>query len=555
MVTHRPARLATALAASALVLAGCGVLPFGGGTGTGGSDGGASSSASSTDGSASGGSAGGGNGTSDGALPQAGTSHAAGLKTDPAEDQAYASYYGQSIDWQPCADYAGAQCGTLTVPKAWDDPSAGDLELAMVKAPATGQRTGTLFMNPGGPGGSGVSFVGDSATMIVGSDVREKYDMVGFDPRGVAGSSPVRCLDDAQTDEYLSATYDMTTPEGLEEGRTWAKTVADSCAQNSGDLLEYVDTLSAARDMDVMRAAVDSEKLDYLGFSYGTYLGATYADLYPSRAGRMVLDGAIDPTLTGDQIAEGQAGGFEVATERFAAWCVEQGSETCPLKGDATQGVQQIRDFFAATSEQPVATDDPQRPLTGALARSGVLVGLYNDENWPYVAQGLQEAMTGDGALLLQLADMSSERDADGTYASNGNFAITAVNCLDHPAVEDEAWMKEDSARMAQEYPTFGPMLGYNGLTCGAWPAGPLREPAPLDAKGSGPILVVGTTYDPATPYPWAQALAEQLDDGHLITWNGDGHTAYGRSGGCVEDAVDQYLLAGTVPAEGLTCE
>lgn len=553
MVTHRPARLATALAASALVLAGCGVLPFGGGTGTGGSDGGASSSASSTDGSAGDGSASGGTGTSDGALPKAGTSHAAGLKTDPAEDQAYASYYGQSIDWQPCEDYAGAQCGTLTVPKAWDDPSAGDLELAMVKVPATGQRTGTLFMNPGGPGGSGVSFVGDSATMIVGSDVREKYDMVGFDPRGVAGSSPVRCLDDAQTDEYLSATYDMTTPEGLEEGRTWAKTVADSCAQNSGDLLEYVDTLSAARDMDVMRAAVDSEKLDYLGFSYGTYLGATYAETYPDRVGSFVLDGAIDPSLTGDEFSAGQAEAFEGATDAFIEACLDAGEE-CPLEGEPAEAKQQLLDFLASVEEEPLPTGDPERPLTGSLARSGLLILMYEDGTWSLGRDALADAMDGDGTALLSLADQGANRNLDGSYNGNSAVAITAVNCLDHPAVTDMDWQRSEAERLAEENPTFGPTFGFSGYACSMWPEGPVREPAEIHAEGAGPIVVIGTTGDPATPYSWAEALAAQLDSGVLVTREGEGHTAYGRSGGCIEDLVDAYLLEDEVPAEGATC-
>lgn len=544
MVLRRPARLATALAASALVLGGCGMLPHGGGGSTS-----ASSSSQSGSSDAGGGSA------SDAKLPKIGTSHAAGLKTDPAQDAAYARYYGQKIDWTPCEDYQGAECGTIVAPLAWDDPSKGDVHLKMIRIPATGERKGSLLLNPGGPGGSGVEFVGDSGTSVVSADVRRSYDLIGFDPRGVGGSDGIRCLDDQQTDEYLAATYDMNTPEGLKTGKDWMTRVADACTQNSGGMLPYMDTMSAARDMDVMRALVGSDKLDYLGFSYGTYLGATYADLYPARAGRMVLDGAIDPTLTGDEMASGQAAGFETAVHHFADWCLQQGAGSCPLTGDADHGVEQIRDLFAQATSQPIPTNDPKRPLTGSLARAGVLVGMYNDENWSYVAQGLKKAMAGDGSLLLQLADLSSERDPDGHYSGNGNFSITAVNCLDHPAIEDEAWMAQESRRLATEDPTFGPTLGYSGLSCATWPEGPVRRPDPIHAKGSGPIVVVGTTNDPATPYAWAQSLAGQLDDGHLITWKGEGHTAYGRSGGCVEKAVDAYLLDGTVPQDGLTCD
>ncbi|UYG18068.1 alpha/beta hydrolase [Brachybacterium huguangmaarense] len=543
MDTRRPARLVTALAALTLALTGCSILPFGG-----------TATSPSSDSSASDGGSGSGGDAGDGKLPEIGTSAAADLDGDPATDEKYSSYYSQQIDWQPCEDYTGARCGSITVPKAWNDPSKGDITLQMIDVPATGQKKGSLLMNPGGPGGGGVEFVGDSGTSIVSESVRENYDLIGFDPRGVGTSDPIRCLDDADTDEYLADTYDMLTPDGLSRGKEWMQRIADACEQNSGDLLGYMDTESAARDMDVMRSAVGSEKLDYLGFSYGTYLGATYADLYPSRTGKFILDGAIDPTLTGDEMVAGQAKGFEDAVHAFAQWCIDQGSDTCPLKGTVDEGVQQIRDFFAATDETPVATNDSARPLTGALARSGVLVGMYNDQNWSYVAQGLQGAMNGNGSLLLYLADLSSERGDDGHYTGNGTYSITAVNCLDHPAVEDETWMQEQAESLAETSPTFGGSMGFTGMACGLWPEGPVRKPAEIHAKGSDLIVVIGTTGDPATPYPWAQALAKQLDNSTLITWEGEGHTAYGRSGGCVEDAVDQYILDGTAPEKDLVC-
>lgn len=544
MDLRRPARLASALAASALVLAGCSL--------TSGNHPTAASSSTTTPASASTSAAPGG--APSGKLPDIGTSPAADLKDDPAGDAAYQAYYSQKMAWGDCPDRDGAQCGTLTVPKVWKDPSQGNVTLALLRIPATGQSRGTLFMNPGGPGGSGVDFVGESATSIVSKEVRRDYDLVGFDPRGVGSSDPIRCLDDQQTDQYLAASGDLGNAQGVQEAQDWMHRVADSCQQNSGDLLGDMDTLSAARDMDVMRAAVGADHLDYLGFSYGTYLGATYADLYPARVGRFVLDGAIDPTLTGDQIAAGQADGFETAVHHFAQWCLDQGSQLCPLTGDADHGVQQIRDLFASIDANPLPTKDPARPLTGSLARTGVLVGLYSDESWGFIAQAVKAAMNGDGTQLLGGADTGNERDADGHYPNNGTYSITAVNCLDHPAVEDQTWMATEEKRLSQKDPTFGPTLGYSGMACAAWPDGPVRKPAPIHAKGSGPIVVVGTVYDPATPYPWAQALAEQLDNGHLITWKGEGHTAYGRSGGCIEKAADAYLLQGTVPQDGLTC-
>ena len=297
--------------------------------------------------------------------------------------------------------------------------------------------------------------------------------------------------------------------------------------------------------------ALGDEELDYLGYSYGTYLGASYAELHPERVGRFVLDGAVDPDMSMDEFSAGQAEGFEHATEAFLARCLEAG-DACPFRGDEAEAKEQLLSFFESVDETPLDTGDPERPLTGALARSAVLTLLYDDAQWEYGREALAAAMNGDGSQLLYIADLSSERRYDGTYRTNAAFAITAVNCLDHPGVADEQWVEQEAERLAEEFPTFGPMLGGDG--CAQWPEEPVREPAPITAEGAGPILVVGTTGDPATPYAWSEELASQLDDATLLTYEGEGHTAYGRSGGCVEEQVDAYLLGGTVPEEGLRC-
>ncbi|MCS6712216.1 alpha/beta fold hydrolase [Brachybacterium sp. EF45031] len=477
------------------------------------------------------------------------------LSSDPAQDQAYRAYYEQTVDWSACeGDYADFQCGSVTVPKHWNDPAAGDITLALLRIPASGEKQGTLFLNPGGPGGSGVDFVGMQGPEVVGESVAARYDLIGFDPRGVGDSTPLDCVSDARLDEMLAATYDPLTPEGLEQTKSTARELGEGCRSSDPELIGAVDTLSAARDLDVLRAVVGSDALDYLGYSYGTYLGATYAELYPQRVGRMVLDGALDPTIDGDQLSDGQARGFENAIGEFAQYCLDQGSEVCPLNGDHDQAVQQVRDFFSAVDDQPLETTDPQRPLTGALARSGVLVGLYADESWDFLIQALGAAMSGDGTQLLFFADAGSSRQDDGTYLGNSNEVISAVNCLDHPSAADEAWSVQEAERLAAEYPTFGGMFGFSGVYCAQWPAAPVREPAPIRAEGAAPIVVIGTTGDPATPYEWAESLSEQLTSGTLVTFDGNGHTAYGRSGGCVEEAVDAYLLEGTVPEDGLVC-
>ena len=487
-------------------------------------------------------------------LAPVGTSAAQELPTDPAGDAAYAAYYEQDIEWGPCEDVEQydpsieMQCGTVTVPLVWDDPDAGDIDLAVARQPAQGEATGSLLLNPGGPGSSGVDFAG-SASYLFSPEIQQSYDLVGFDPRGVSRSAGIECLSDEETDEYRASTVEPGTTEAADE----LERVAQACEANSGEVLPYLDTFSVARDLDVLRAAVDSEQLDYFGFSYGTYLGATYADLYPERVGRFVLDAALDPTVTADEMSAGQAEGFEQATESFLADCLERGDQ-CPFKGELADAKQQLHAFFDSVDAEPLDTGDPQRPLTGALARSAVLMVLYDDAYWQLGREGLSAAMEGDGAQLLQFSDISAGRNSDGTYADNSQYAISAVNCLDHPGVVDEQWQQQEAERLAEEFPTFGPSMGHSGASCAQWPVQPLREPAPISAEGAGPIVVIGTTRDPATPYEWSQNMAEQLDDAVLLTYDGDGHTAYGRSGGCIEQHVDAYLLEDTVPEEGLTC-
>lgn len=550
---RRPlARLAAVTAAAVLVVTGClpqtgedpEQTPSSGQSEGAGSDGGGAPASD-------------GGGDASAELAELGTSAAQDLPTDPAEDPAYAAYYEQEIAWGPCEDVDGGEeleCGTLTVPRVWNDPAAGDIELAVARLDSPAADAGSLIINPGGPGGSGVDFT-TSAPFIFSREVMDAYDIVGFDPRGVARSAGISCLSDEETDEYLAATPDPDADptDSLQSSVAWMQRIAEGCQEDSGDLLPYLDTYSAARDMDVLRAAVGSEQLDYFGYSYGTYLGATYADLYPERVGRFVLDAALDPSSTLDQITAGQAEGFEKATEAFLEDCLDQG-EACPFKGDVAEAKQQLQSFFASVDAQPLETSDPERPLTGSLARSAVLLLMYEDGLWPTGRDAIAQAMQGDGTVLLQIADLSSERQPDGSYKGNGMFAINAINCLDHPGIVDKQWQAQEADRLAEEFPTFGPSMGYGATMCAQWPVPPLREPAPITAEGAGPIVVIGTTGDPATPYEWSQRLAEQLDDAVLLTFEGNGHTAYGRSGGCIEQAVDAYLIEGTVPEDGLTC-
>ena len=538
------ARLGVFAAAALLVASGC---TDGGGSGTGAaSDGGGASDAGT---SASAG--------TDEALSEIGTTHAADLQDDPASDPAYAEYYDQDISWGPCEDVSGGdslECGTLTVPRAWDDPSAGDVEIAVARQGAVGSAQGTLVVNPGGPGGSGADMAAQ-ADAYFSADLMSAYDVVGFDPRGVGRSEGIDCLTDAELDTMRADSFDLLTEDGETPSTPWVQRLADGCEADpaSKALLPYLDTASTARDLDVLRAAVGSETLDYFGYSYGTFLGSTYAGLYPDRVGHMVLDGAVDPTLTADQFNAGQADGFEKATRTFLQDCLDQGEE-CPFTGDVDEATGQLQDLFTSLEKDPLPTGDAERPLTASLARSAVLMLMYDDSTWQYGREGLAAALDGDGSILLNIADRSASRNADGTYSGNANEAITAINCLDRPGVASEEWQASAAEDLAAKDPVWGSSFTYAGETCAHWPVPALREPAEVTADGAAPIVVVGTTGDPATPYAWAQSLADQLSSGVLVTFEGNGHTAYGRSGGCVEKAVDGYLLRDEVPEDGTTC-
>ena len=478
------------------------------------------------------------------------------LGADPAKDERWKKFYDQRADWGKCerAEYQGAECATIEVPLKWNDPEGATLSLLLTRVPATGDdKKGSLLLNPGGPGGSGAEHVAAYGSMTISSTVRKQYDLIGFDPRGVKDSDGVQCLDDAETDEMLSTDI-PDTEEGKKKAKEWADKLAKACKAKSSDRIQYVDTYSAARDMDVIRAAVESEKLDYLGFSYGTYLGATYAEMYPERTGHLILDGAMDPALTTNEIVAGQAAGFEQAIKDFVTWCQNERG-TCPLTGSVDEGIQQLRDFMTNAGKNPIPTASG-RKLNETLASTAILTALYSNETWEYVALGIESAKANNSAdVLLMLADLANEREEDGSFKSNSTFANVAVNCLDHVGVTDKKWLKAEGERLAKKYPTFGPSLGTEEDGCANWPAKPVRYPKEIHAKGSSTIVVIGTTHDPATPYAWAESLNKQLDNSVLLTWEGFGHTAYSRSGGCIEEMVDAYLLEDKVPDDGAKCE
>jgi pimeloyl-ACP methyl ester carboxylesterase len=323
------------------------------------------------------------------------------------------------------------------------------------------------------------------------------------------------------------------------------------CLDHTGPLLQYVDTDSAARDLDLMRSVLGDKKLNYLGYSYGTLLGATYAELYPTKTGRLVLDGALDPATTDFTVTDIQAKGFESAFRAYLKDCI--GQSDCPFKGTVDQAMTQTGQLLDQLQASPLTGSDG-RQLGAYTMFVAIILPLYNKDTWQYLNQLFTEVRQGGTDTAFLLADSYNERNQDGTYSSNSTEAFVSINCLDYVSDSSIDTMRTQAAQLAKDAPLFGPRMAYGGTSCAKWPFAATRVRGPISADGSGDILVVGTTNDPATPYVWAQNLSKELQHGHLITYHGEGHTAYNKSNSCVNNAVDDYFVKGTVPSEDPSC-
>lgn len=476
----------------------------------------------------------------------------AGGTSAPAAD--LAPYYRQKLDWQGDCGVPGFDCTSMKVPLDYAHPEKSDdltLTVARKKATGSGKKLGSLLVNPGGPGGSAIDYL-QYAALGYPAAVTSRYDMVAVDPRGVDRSEPVECATDKQMDAYTAID---TTPDNQAEINALVqadRTFDAGCDKRSAKLLRHVSTVDSARDMDVLRALLGDPRLNYVGKSYGTFLGATYAGLFPQRVGRLVLDGAMDPSVNALESSRAQAGGFEVAFSAFAKDCVKRSD--CPLGTSSVSAAGSRLDaLFTSLDAHPLSTGTP-RKLTEALGTTGVIAAMYDQSAWPGLRTALAAAEKGDGGPLLKLSDSYYERDDTGKY-SNLMYANAAVNCLDlPPALRSPADVEKALPAFRKASPHFGVSLAWSSLICAYWPVKPTGHAAKITAKGAGPILVVGTIRDPATPYAWAVSLSSQLSSGHLLTYDGDGHTAYARGSSCIDSAVNAYLLRGTVPPAHKTC-
>jgi pimeloyl-ACP methyl ester carboxylesterase len=466
----------------------------------------------------------------------------------PAYPAALERFYQQHLDWHGCGDN---QCSRLTVPLDYAKPAGKTITLAVLRAPATrrSQRVGQLVVNPGGPGGSGVNYAaGGSSTF--GETLSRYFDIVGFDPRGVGRSTPLQCAGTHQTDELLAADPD---PDNAAEAARLVRLSGDygkGCLQRSGDLTRHISTVEVAKDMDVLRAALGERRLDYLGASYGTFIGATYADLFPTHIRRMVLDGAVDPALSTEQLALGQAHGFETALRAYIQDCVNHGS--CILGDSVEAGAARIKAFLEQLDAKPIRAPNG-RIVTEGLANLGIIVPLYVKTYWPLLTAALTQAFQGNVATLLQLSDQYTSRGPN-RYTDNSMAALAAVNCLDHDDAVPAAEVPSQVPAFEKASPTFGRIFAYGLSSCASWPVHTGKGGKALAAAGAPPIVVVGTTRDPATPYKQAVALAHELQSGVLVSRDGDGHTGFQQGNPCVDKAVENYLVGGTVPKDGLSC-
>lgn len=460
-------------------------------------------------------------------------------------------YYGQTLDWEECG--TGLDCTTVTVPRDYADASAGDLELAVARHRATsGAPIGSLLTNPGGPGAAGVSLMKQALSILVDDKLTEAYDVIGFDPRGVGESTAVTCYDPPELDAYL---YDIPPgARGSDERQAAldqrAADFANACQARSDGILPYITTDNSARDMDVLRAVLGDPKLNYLGFSYGTFLGATYAGLFPERVGRMVLDGGIDPTVSGSDTSLRQAVGFEESLRAFMDDCLR--TNECPFAGSVDNAMSDLSALLARVDARPITASDG-RQLGGDTLMTAITAALYSEESWAYLRSALADAVNGRADVAFQLADFYTGRMGD-TYDGNTMEAFVAYNCMDYPDEGTDADLAALQDQLNAAAPVVAPYWTGGGDPCAAWPVPPTGVRQAITAPGSPPIVVIGTTGDPATPYEGAQALASQLSQGVLVTNVGEGHLGYNKGNACVTDAVDAYLVDGTVPEDGLRC-
>lgn len=462
-----------------------------------------------------------------------------------------ADYQKQKLTWLSCG--GPFLCTDLTVPVNYQNPGGERMQLSLVKYPATEpkKRLGSLLVNPGGPGASGVEY-GYAAEYIVSKEILASYDLIGFDPRGVGGSSAERCLTNSQTDLLVEANGPPVDGLSMQTLEKSSKMLADRCAAKMGDRLKYLGSVDVVRDMDLMRSVLGEKKLNFLGKSYGTYLGLVYTSMFPKNVGRFVLDGVVDPKLSANELNRAQAVGFEIALDAFLEDCIMK--KSCFFQGSLEQARLEITKLQDEVAKRALSGKDG-RLATASILVLGMVASLYDSEvGWPALNKALKDVYQGQGAKLFDLVNDYVVRDKKGRYPSNENEIAYIVNCIDRTDDASPERLASDAKKFASFAPHFGPYIAWSTLPCHYWPYEPVRPPVELNGKGAADFIVIGTTRDPATPYAWATEVTAKFSSAFLITADGDGHTGHGRGSSCVDSAVDTYLLSGELPKRPLRC-
>lgn len=461
------------------------------------------------------------------------------------------------LAWTTC--HGNFQCATLKVPIDYTDASLGEFDIAVIRYrdPNQRDRIGSLVINPGGPGVSGIEYA-LNAEFILNPDVLERYDIVGFDPRGIGQSTPIHCLNAAEQDVLFASDPKPDNDEEFAQALVDMQSFVDKCLARTANL-EHFSTDAAAHDMELLRKGLGDTKLNYVGFSYGTYLGTLYAQQFPTNVGRFVLDGAINPGISNQEQSLVQAVAFDQALANFVADCHHH--KNCPLPNDATSTF--FTELFNKVAVNPltVTNGETTRLITESLVVTGTASALYDDASgWPLLRTAIKQALTGDGSGFAKLADGYNGRNSDGTYSDNQNDANVIIDCLDWREGRENDAIRTEATRFAKAAPIFGPYVAFGGITCNLLNQALGHTQFTTDQntvqiqKTATPILIIGTTQDPATPYAWAKALNNYIVGSRLITMKGEGHTGYGRGSACTDDAVDVYLTSGVIPTKNLIC-
>ncbi|MFJ2558586.1 MULTISPECIES: alpha/beta hydrolase [unclassified Streptomyces] len=484
---------------------------------------------------------------------------------DSGADADLGAYLGQELDWVGCEDTATSkadaklfanpalQCASVEIPLDYDKPEGKKAHIALTRLPAAGEAEGSLLLNPGGPGGSGTSLVASTLPLWQASPVAKRFDIVGFDPRGIGSSTPpLDCYTDEQYDAgdapRFGVVYDITSTEEATE-------LAERCADGSGGIANLVNagSTNVVRDMDIMRKVLGDDQLTYLGYSYGTELGAMYAAAYPEKVRAMVLDGAVSPDLTASGFRLSSFTGLQARFDDLAARCAE--SPDCVLGPDPAAANDRLHEIVQPLVETPAPTTGG-RELSIWDVYLGISGGLYSEKKWPDVISALTALEAGNADEMLALRDSFFARTADGAYGTDPDTNI-AVRCMDSPRPTPE-----EQTALARKIGEAAPMFDIDVFTagnhhseCEAWPAPPTRdEPWLADVEGIPETLVVSVTGDPVTPHEGGIAMARALD-GSLLTVDGKQHGAYLLGGSkCVDDVVKKYLLDLESPPTDARC-